>query len=195
LAQRRSRPPAARRGGLTTAADRAKALEILEVAVAAGARAAAVARLLGVGLTMLQRWRRQFASDGDGVDRRKGSHRHVAHRLSAEERQRILLTCNEPRIRGAAARTDRDGVGRSGPPYRFRAQLLPSAPRPWTGSPARTGKATTGPTSSTEAACIRSESSVELGYHLSPHHRARDLAVPLSGHRRLEPQGGDLGRC
>ena len=71
-------------------------MEILEAAVAAGARAAAVARLLGVGLTTLQRWRRQFASDGDGVDRRKGSHRHVAHRLSEEERQRILLTCNEP---------------------------------------------------------------------------------------------------
>ena len=71
-------------------------MEILEAAVAAGARAASVARLLGVGLTTLQRWRRQFASDGDGVDRRKGSHRHVAHRLSEEERQRILLTCNEP---------------------------------------------------------------------------------------------------
>ena len=35
--------------GLTTAADRIKALEILEAAGAAGARAAAVARLLGVG--------------------------------------------------------------------------------------------------------------------------------------------------
>jgi transposase InsO family protein len=55
-----------------------------------------VAALLGVGLTTLQRWRRAFAGDGDGVDRRKGSQRHVAHRLSEEERQRILLTCNEP---------------------------------------------------------------------------------------------------
>jgi len=52
--------------------------------------------LLGVGLTTLQRWRRQFAGDGDGTDGRKGSHRHVAHRLSDEERQRILLTCNQP---------------------------------------------------------------------------------------------------
>ena len=64
--------------------------------MAAGARAAAVARLLGVGLTTLQRWRRQFAADDGGVDRRKGSYRHVAHRLSEQERQRILLTCNEP---------------------------------------------------------------------------------------------------
>ena len=30
------------------------------------------------------------------MDCRKGSHRYVAHRLSEEERQRILLTCNEP---------------------------------------------------------------------------------------------------
>ena len=64
--------------------------------MAAGARAREVAALLGVGLTTLQRWRRAFAGDGDGVDRRKGSQRHVAHRLSEEERQRILLTCNEP---------------------------------------------------------------------------------------------------
>ena len=52
---------------------------------------------MGVGLTTLQRWRRQFAGDKDGVDRRKGSARKVAHRLSIEEGQRILLTCNEPR--------------------------------------------------------------------------------------------------
>ena len=62
----------------------------------AGARAREVAGLLGVGLSTLQRWRRVFNRDGDGVDRRKGSHRHVAYRLSEEERQRILLTCNEP---------------------------------------------------------------------------------------------------
>jgi len=49
-----------------------------------------------VRLTTLQRWRRQFAGGGDGTDRRKDSQRHVAHRLSDEERQRILLTCNQP---------------------------------------------------------------------------------------------------
>jgi hypothetical protein len=37
------------------------------------------------------------------------------------------------------------------------------------------------------------ERGVELGHHLPPHHRARDLAVPLSGDRRLETQGGALG--
>jgi len=81
---------------LTAAANRRKALEILDVAVCAGARARKVAALLGVGLTTLQRWRRQFAGGGDGTDHRKGSLRNVSHRLTEEERQRILLTCNQP---------------------------------------------------------------------------------------------------
>ena len=81
---------------MTSPDDRQKALQILDEGMADGARAHELAVLLGVGLTTLQRWRRQFAGDGGGVDRRKGSQRHVAHRLSAEERQRILLTCNEP---------------------------------------------------------------------------------------------------
>ena len=81
---------------MTSPEDRRKALEILDAAVAAGARAREVAALLGMGLRTLQRWRRQFTGDGDGTDRRKGSHRLVSHRLSDEERQRILLTCNQP---------------------------------------------------------------------------------------------------
>ncbi len=84
------------RGRLTSPDDRRKALEILDEVIADGARAHELAVLLGVGLTTLQRWRRQFAGAGDCGDRRKGSNRHVAHRLSEEERQRILLTCNEP---------------------------------------------------------------------------------------------------
>ena len=65
--------------------------------IAAGSRASELAKLMGVGLTTLQRWRKQFAGDGEGVDRRKGSSRHVSHRLSVEECQRILFTCNEPK--------------------------------------------------------------------------------------------------
>ena len=37
----------------------------------------------------------QFARVGDRVDCRKGSYQDVAQRLSEEDRQRILLTCNE----------------------------------------------------------------------------------------------------
>ncbi len=66
--------------------------------MAAGARAREVAVLLVNGLSTLHRWRRQFAGDGEGHDRRQGSYRLVTHRLSEEERQRILLTCNEPKF-------------------------------------------------------------------------------------------------
>ena len=80
---------------MTSPDDRRNALETLDEGIANGARARELAMLLGVGLTTLRRRRRQFAGDGDGVDRRKGRRRHVAHRLSEEERQQILLTCNE----------------------------------------------------------------------------------------------------
>jgi len=81
---------------LTSPEDRRKALGILDAGMAASARAFKLAELLGVGLTTLQRWKRQFAGDGDGLDRRKGSPRLVSHRLTQEERQRILLTCHQP---------------------------------------------------------------------------------------------------
>jgi transposase len=72
----------------------------MDEGIAAGPRARQLALLLGIGLTTLQRWRKQFEGDGDGVDRRKSSNRQVAHRLSEEERQRILVTCNEPEFAG-----------------------------------------------------------------------------------------------
>jgi transposase-like protein len=50
---------------LTSPDDRRKALEILDEGMANGALARELALLLGVGLTTLQRWRRQFAGDGD----------------------------------------------------------------------------------------------------------------------------------
>ncbi len=62
---------------MTFPADRRRALEILDAAVSAGAWAREVAALLGVGLTTLQRWWRQFLGDGDGLDRRKGIPRQV----------------------------------------------------------------------------------------------------------------------
>ena len=84
------------RGRLTSAAHRQKAIELISEANAAGAGLVSACREIGICLRTLKRWRRQFAGDGDGVDRRHGSHRLVSHRLSEEERQRILLTCNQP---------------------------------------------------------------------------------------------------
>jgi transposase-like protein len=84
------------RGRLTSAAQRRMAIELIVEANAAGARLVRACCELGITLRTLKRWRHAFASDGDGEDRRKGSPRLVSHRLSEEERQRILLTCNQP---------------------------------------------------------------------------------------------------
>ena len=158
-----------------------------------GARARELAQLLGVGLTTLQRWRRQFAGDGDGVDRRKGSHRQVAHRLSEEERQRILLTCNEPEFaalppgqivpvladRGLYIGSERSFyrvLHAHGQAHRRGRARPPQEPRP---------------VPRLRAAGPNQVWSWDITY--LPTSRARDLAVPLPGDRRLEPQGGGLG--
>jgi transposase len=108
-----------RRGGLTSPVDRRKALAILDVGMAAGARSCELATLLVVGLGTLQRWRRQFTGDGDGPDGRKGSQRLVSHRLSEEELQRILLTCNQSDFLALPP-------GRSCRPWPIRAFTTPS---------------------------------------------------------------------
>ena len=45
---------------MTAGVDRRRALEILDAAVAASARARELAHLLGVGLRTLQRWRTHY---------------------------------------------------------------------------------------------------------------------------------------
>ena len=84
------------RGRLTSAAERRKAIELIGEANTAGASLVSACCEFGISLRTLKRWRRAFVGDGDGEDRRKGSPRLVSHRLSEEERQRILLTCNQP---------------------------------------------------------------------------------------------------
>jgi putative transposase len=83
-------------GRLSNAAERRMAIELISEANAAGASLVSACCELGLSLRTLKRWRRGFMGDGDGVDRRKGSPRLVSHRLSEEERQRILHTCNQP---------------------------------------------------------------------------------------------------
>jgi putative transposase len=84
------------RGRLTGAAHRRKVVELIGEAKAAGAGLVSACVEIGISLRTLKRWRKAFVGDGDGKDRRKGSPRLVVHRLSEEERQRILLTCNQP---------------------------------------------------------------------------------------------------
>jgi len=83
------------RGRLTSAAHRLKAIELISEAHAAGAGLVSACSEIGICLRTLKRWRKAVMGDGGGHDRRKGSQRLVAHKLSDEERQRILLTCNQ----------------------------------------------------------------------------------------------------
>ena len=71
-------------------------IELIGEANAAGAGLLRACGVIGICLRTLKRWRKAFLDDWDGVDRRKGSARLVGHRLSEEESQRILLTCNQP---------------------------------------------------------------------------------------------------
>lgn len=125
-----------------------------------------------MGLTTLQRWRSQFAGDRDGLDQRKGSPHHVAHRLNEEERQRILLTCNQPefaalppgQIEPVLADRDLD-IYLEHSFYR----VLDTHGQEQSASP--TGR--------------KAKSGMELGHHLSPYHHPRQVALTLSGDRRI----------
>jgi putative transposase len=83
------------RGRLTSAVHRLKAIELIGEAHAAGAGLLSACGEIGICLRTLKRWRKALIGDGGGHDRRKGSPRLVLHKLSEEERQRILLTCNQ----------------------------------------------------------------------------------------------------
>lgn len=83
-------------GGWTAPDDRRKALVILDEAVAAAAQVREVAVLLVEGFTTVQRRRRHFAGDCDGLDRLNGGPRRVSHRITDDERPRILLTRSQP---------------------------------------------------------------------------------------------------
>jgi len=83
------------RGRLTSASHRLKAIELISEAHAAGADLVSACSEIGICLRTLKRWRKAVMGDSGGHDYRKGSQRLVAHKLSDEERQRILLTCNQ----------------------------------------------------------------------------------------------------
>jgi hypothetical protein len=79
---------------LTSAANRQKAIKLIGEAKASGGTLSAAYGEICNSLHSLKR--KAFLGDGDNKDRRRASLRHVAHRLSEQELQRILLTCNHP---------------------------------------------------------------------------------------------------
>ena len=93
-------------------------------------------------------------------------------------------------MRGAPSWAVHAGARGSGPEQRFSTQLLPGVACPRQGSPSGSFTATTGTAPRSTAQGRWSKPGVESGHNLPAYHRARDLAVPLSGDRPLEPQDG-----
>ena len=91
-------PLAAGRGELIAPDDRRRAVDLLEMGTAAGAPASGIARILGVSTRTLRRWREEIRCSGSSIDGRKGAPRRVAHKLTAEERQQVIDTVNDPRF-------------------------------------------------------------------------------------------------
>lgn len=79
---------------MISASDRQHAVELINEAVAAGARKSASCRELGISVRTLQRWTQsgELAVDGRPTAIRPAP----ANRLSEAERQAILETCNQP---------------------------------------------------------------------------------------------------
>ncbi|NDD45344.1 MAG: helix-turn-helix domain-containing protein [Synechococcaceae bacterium WB9_4xB_025] len=94
------------RGRLTSAVHRRKAIELISEAHSAGAGLVSACSEIGICLRTLKRWRKAFADDGDGHDRRKGSPRLVLHRLSEEVR-----SCQPWPIRGCISARRAASIG------------------------------------------------------------------------------------
>ena len=73
-------------------------LELVQEGISLGATLKAVANLFGVTTRTLRRWGLMLRAQGFSCDQRKGAARNVAHRFSAEERQLVLSTVNDPRF-------------------------------------------------------------------------------------------------
>lgn len=73
-------------------------MDLLKDGLKAGVSVKAIADLIGICTRTLRRWGIALEVDGFSQDRRKGSARMVAHRFSAEERQKLLSTVNDPRF-------------------------------------------------------------------------------------------------
>jgi putative transposase len=80
---------------MTSPDDLWTALQILDESKA-DSNLAFYALLSDMSATTLKRWRRQFSDDGNGIDFRKRSRRHITHHLSKEKHQSNQLNLIEP---------------------------------------------------------------------------------------------------
>ena len=81
--------------------DRQMAIDLIAEAVDAGAREFKACEVLEISVRTLQRWRAVVAEEKCLIDRRKAAaaERTPANKLSDEERQQILSTCNQAQFR------------------------------------------------------------------------------------------------
>ena len=75
-------------------------MSLVQEAVGAGARQEAAAGILGLKARTLQRWRQQSV-EGD-EDKRRGPLTEPTNKLSAAEREEVLLTANSPEFRDSS---------------------------------------------------------------------------------------------
>lgn len=76
---------------MTSADDKRMALDLVEEAVASGARKFKACEVIEISLRTFQRWEKDCS-----LDRRKGASKRVYRRLSPEERQEVIdISCNE----------------------------------------------------------------------------------------------------
>ena len=75
-------------------------LELLDEAVAAGARLGKACKIVGVSVRCVERWR----LDEGGDDKRAGPVTSPSHKLSAAERQAVLDVANSPEFRDTSPR-------------------------------------------------------------------------------------------
>lgn len=83
-------------GSLTPGEERKNLVELFQEGLRKGARAKAIADLIGLCSRTLRRWGIAIDAQGFSQDGRKGSIRMVPHRFSEEERQQVLATINDP---------------------------------------------------------------------------------------------------
>jgi putative transposase len=76
--------------------DRGAIVALLEEGMSRGVSAKAMAGLFGLAARTLRRWGLMIRAQGFSRDQRKGATRHVIHRFSEKERQRVLFTVNDP---------------------------------------------------------------------------------------------------
>lgn len=71
---------------------------LVQEGISLGATLEALAQLFGIPTRTLRRWGLMIRAKGLSCDQRKGAARTIAHRFSAEERQLVLSTVNDPRF-------------------------------------------------------------------------------------------------